>query len=413
MSDNKLNDDTAHKQRSSSQQNNQEQEAPVSEKVVDTEQADVIETEKKPEEMYTAPEPDSAPMAKPRSRKGLWFIVLLNLLLLMLALAAAGWFYINGVKPELERNQQFGEQQSQMASQLAQQRGRFEQLSEQNAQLGQALQQAEQDAQQARDLADQAEQRARANSRSLLDISGRRPADWLLAEADYLVRMAGRKLWLERDVKTAILMLQSADSRLQDLGDPSLIPIREMIALDVQNLQQLNPQSLSNVALTLGALVPKVEQLTLALPELPEVKDEDKGLSNSPSDWRDNLGKMWDFFREDLIRYEPKTQTIRPMLGEYQQWLARENLKFALLQAKSAVVDEQFALYQQSMQAALALLQEHYDIYQADVEQFVETLQTLQQTEVEQNYPAQLNAARPLQDLLEQRLQGAYRNEVD
>lgn len=34
--------------------------------------------------------------------------------------------------------------------------------------------------------------------------------DWLLAEADYLVRMAGRKLWLERDATAAQMLLVEA-----------------------------------------------------------------------------------------------------------------------------------------------------------------------------------------------------------
>lgn len=38
---------------------------------------------------------------------------------------------------------------------------------------------------------------------AVADVKGRRPNDWLLAEADYLVKLAGRKLFLEHDAVSA------------------------------------------------------------------------------------------------------------------------------------------------------------------------------------------------------------------
>ena len=65
----------------------------------------------------------------------------------------------------------------------------------------------------------------------------KQPSDWVLAEADYLLRVAGRKLWLEHDVATSSRMLHAADQRLADLHDPSLLPVREKIHDDIQQLQ--------------------------------------------------------------------------------------------------------------------------------------------------------------------------------
>jgi len=79
--------------------------------------------------------------------------------------------------------------------------------------------------------------------RQISELSGRRPSDWLLAEANYLVNMAGRKLFLENDIGTSMTLLAEADARLEDLGDPSLLPIRALIASDIQTLQQVNPVS--------------------------------------------------------------------------------------------------------------------------------------------------------------------------
>ena len=45
---------------------------------------------------------------------------------------------------------------------------------------------------------------------AVADVKGRRPNDWLLAEADYLVKLAGRKLFLEHDAVSATKLMESA-----------------------------------------------------------------------------------------------------------------------------------------------------------------------------------------------------------
>ncbi|WP_303719973.1 uroporphyrinogen-III C-methyltransferase, partial [Pseudomonas aeruginosa] len=53
-------------------------------------------------------------------------------------------------------------------------------------------------------------------------ISGTDAKTWLLSQADFLVKLAGRKLWSDQDVTTAAALLKSADASLADMNDPSL-----------------------------------------------------------------------------------------------------------------------------------------------------------------------------------------------
>jgi uroporphyrin-3 C-methyltransferase len=45
-------------------------------------------------------------------------------------------------------------------------------------------------------------------------ISGTDAKTWLLSQADFLVKLAGRKLWSDQDVTTAAALLKSADASL-------------------------------------------------------------------------------------------------------------------------------------------------------------------------------------------------------
>jgi uroporphyrin-3 C-methyltransferase len=246
------------------------------------------------------------------------------------------------------------------------------------------------------------------------DLSGRRPADWLLAEADYLVRIAGRKLWLENDVSTAMLMMQAADSRLEDIGDPSLFPVRKLIAEDIQALHQVNPVAINSIALALSGMIPQVNNLPLNALKIPEIEENkaQNELSENIGDWRSNLSKTWDSLVDDFIQIETSEKPVLPYLSTKQRWLITEQLKLALSQAKSAALDEQEALYMNALQQATALVVEHFQLDDNNVKQFADALQQLQNTTIAKDYPRQLKSANALKDVIEQRVQSVFNNDT-
>jgi uroporphyrin-3 C-methyltransferase len=363
----------------------------------------------------------SAPYQAATESKGktgvLWFFTIINLLVLIALIGAGYWTWLQWQTQNQQQIDARAQQQTSMDQQqssLELQQSNIEQsiasnqltkgdLEQQNLSLQTSI----------KNLVEQLQltsAQVQSNQRNLADVSGRRPADWLLAEANYLVRMAGRKLWLEHDVKTAIMMLQSADSRIQDLDDPSLLPLRARLAEDLQALQQINQVSTSSIALALGAMLKQVDNLPLAFFKKPENKMVDDSVTESIDDWRSNLARNWREATKNFFSYKKVTAKIKPFMSEQQQWLFKEQLKFALLQAQVAVLQENSALYQQSLQTALGLLIESFDIKKDMVVQFTDSLSNLQLTDFERTYPEQFNVAPLLQDIIEQRLTGRFVN---
>lgn len=358
--------------------------------------ADVKET--KPSANQTKSEQKSA-------RTGmLWFVTLFNFLLIICTLGAGYWFWSQWQGDQTSQQDFIATQQSALESQKTALETQNRANDRMQQELRQENQQLHSSLEELTSKLQFTEQQVIANGDSLADVTGRRPSDWLVAEADYLVRMAGRKLWLEHDVNTAILMLQSADSRLQDLADPSLLPIRQKLANDLQALQQVNTVSLTSVALALSALTPQVKNLPLAIQELPEVNTEDGQTEQS---WFEELRI---YITENMFDYQPRAEgeSIKPVLSTQQQWLVREQLKHTLLQAQTAILQEQATLFQQSMQRALGIIIDNFDLKEPAVEQFIGSLQNLAETEISREYPAQLESALPLKDLLERRVKGAF-----
>lgn len=352
---------------------------------------------------------------------GLWFLALLNFLIIVGLCAAAAWVWYNWQQGASNENDELTVLQTEVSNA----NDEIASLKRELNQANETLQSSIKDSMAAQSanfdsalnelfaLSAQNTDDTDLLKRKVSELSGRRPADWLLAEADYLVRMAGRKLWLEKDVSTAMLMLQAADSRLADLADPSLFPVRKLIANDIQALHQVSPVSTNSVALALNGMISQVDKLPLNAMKIQEFEPNPAAteLSDDIADWQENLSKTWTAIVDDFIQVDVSDEPILPYLSTKQRWLITEQLKLALAQAQSAALSERNTLYQASLQQAMAVVVEHYQLEENNVKQFIEVMQQLQGTEVAKTYPRELSSASALKDIIDERVKGAFGNQ--
>ena len=150
----------------------------------------------------------------------------------------------------------------------------------------------------------------------VLDLNDKRPNDWMLAESEYLVRMAGRKLWLEHDLVSAITLLGNADERIKALNDPSLMPIRKALAEDIAQLKGMPRIDREGLTLKLAALSDQIELLPLSTVSMPEAKSEpDQAVSTNPDEWESNLKKNWVKFTENFITIRRRDGAVEALLS--------------------------------------------------------------------------------------------------
>ncbi|WP_256739456.1 uroporphyrinogen-III C-methyltransferase, partial [Cronobacter sakazakii] len=95
-------------------------------------------------------------------------------------------------------------------------------------------------------------------------ISGSDAKTWQLAQADFLVKLAGRKLWSDQDATTAAALLKSADASLADMNDPSLITARRALTDDIAALASVTQVDYDGIILKLNQLSNQVDNLRLA-----------------------------------------------------------------------------------------------------------------------------------------------------
>ncbi|MBA6364691.1 uroporphyrinogen-III C-methyltransferase, partial [Colwellia sp. BRX8-8] len=152
-------------------------------------------------------------------------------------------------------------------------------------------------------------------------LSQNQPSDWLLHEAEYLIRIATRTMWLEQDTRAAIGLLQDADMRLKELKDPQFLPIRQLIRQDIAQLTLIPVVDNEETVMTLMAMSHQLANLPLAMVKIPDNdnKSSDFTLSESTNDWRENLAKTWQKILADFITVRRSSGNVKPLMSPQHQ----------------------------------------------------------------------------------------------
>ena len=239
-------------------------------------------------------------------------------------------------------------------------------------------------------------------------ISGSDAKTWLLAQADFLVKVAGRKLWSDQDVTTAAALLKSADASLADMNDPSLIGARRAITDDIAILSAVSQVDYDGMILKVNQLANQIDNLRLADnndDDSPMDADSDE-LSSSISEWRVNLQKSWQNFMDSFITVRRRDETAVPLLAPNQDIYLRENIRSRLLVAAQAVPRHQEETWKQSLDNVSTWVRAYYDTDDATTKAFLDEVDKLSQQSITMTVPETLQS----QALLEKLMQTRVRN---
>jgi len=87
-------------------------------------------------------------------------------------------------------------------------------------------------------------------------------SDWILAEVEYLLRTSQHRVTLAGDVEAGVTALESANDRLNTLGDVDYFPVREQIDAEVTELNSVGSPDIEG-------LVARLENASAAASGLP------------------------------------------------------------------------------------------------------------------------------------------------
>ncbi|MEL4282158.1 MULTISPECIES: uroporphyrinogen-III C-methyltransferase [Shewanella] len=230
-----------------------------------------------------------------------------------------------------------------------------------NQRIAQLEQQQLSDAKTFQELAKLATDQSQLQDR-LNKLAQRSPTHWMASEAEYLVNMAGRKLWLEKDPRTATDLLKSADETIAAMNNPALLPIRKALAKDIAATANIKSADIEGSVLAIDALIDQLDKLPLNRADADASAPEDTAISGDLNDWQSNLSKTWKALTQDFITIRHRTADAPALLAPEQQWYLVENVRHKLLQAQLALYRYDRAAYHQSLMMARQWIQTYFDV---------------------------------------------------
>ncbi|MCB1675989.1 MAG: uroporphyrinogen-III C-methyltransferase, partial [Halioglobus sp.] len=148
---------------------------------------------------------------------------------------------------------------------------------------------------------------------------------WLLAEAEYLLRLANQRVIMTGDAVAAQTLLETADDILQEVDDPGLHRARAAIAADVAALRAVPGVDVEGLYLRLAALLEQADALVIF--ELPEVEAQPR--AEEADTWRGRLQQGYESALRKLSDYiviRRRDVPVQSLMDPQWEGLVRQNL---------------------------------------------------------------------------------------
>jgi uncharacterized protein HemX len=232
---------------------------------------------------------------------------------------------------------------------------------------------------------------------------GKTRGDWLIADAEYLLSIANQRLYLMGDVNTTREALEAADQRLRESGDAGAYKIREQIAKDISAIRNVAVADIVGMYAAIQSLQNQVDSLTLFLPytgkaltpsKIPVETDKvNRTLLDSA------LGQL-----EGIVTIRHTEQPIKEILTPEEAQFIREQLRVKLEMVKIALVQQNEQLYQASLVDAKKWTEKNF-AQNAETNSYIAELDKFNVIKLRSHFPDISLSLKMLRDITKLRLE--------
>jgi uroporphyrin-3 C-methyltransferase len=211
----------------------------------------------------------------------------------------------------------------------------------------------------------------------------------LLSEIEQALNAAAQQLQLAGNVEAALIALQGADARLASAGRMQFLPLRKVIARDIERLKLLPLADMPGIALKLESVIGAVDSLPLAFEAKPRA-EAPKALRPplaSASFWQDLGGELWGELK-GLIRVERLDLPDPALLSPTHAFFLRENLKLRLVNARLALLQRDSKSFRLDVKQAQTWIERYFDTRPRQTQSALATLKQLAGADVSVELPS-------------------------
>lgn len=223
----------------------------------------------------------------------------------------------------------------------------------------------------------------------------------VLAEVEQAVTIAMQQLQFAGNVEAALSALQGADARLARSAQAQFLPVRRLIARDIERLKATPGANISGLSLKIESVVAAVDGLPLAYEQRPKADVAKPAAPAKPASteyWRELGADLWRELRQ-LVRIERIDQGDPALLSPNQSFFLRENLKLRLLNARLALLQREGKTFREEIRQSREQLERYFDTRAKPVQAAQSTLAVLATTDVTFDLPGLAETLAALRNL--------------
>ncbi|QMU61888.1 MAG: hypothetical protein GKR92_09340 [Gammaproteobacteria bacterium] len=211
---------------------------------------------------------------------------------------------------------------------------------------------------------------------------------WGLKETEHVLRMANHRLRIERDVPGTITALKAASTRLHELNDPRLLPVRESVSKQVGKLKNFPYPDWVSISLQIDNILAGLKQSVIKNAKNQQQKNSADKKEKPSNEKLSGWGKLVDGVKNsinDSIKVTREEQKLKMFISDQEGQQAYEFMRMKLLGAKYAVASRDDDAYHQELEAALAWLESTDTLYEK--REMIEDLSELNDINLEPQLP--------------------------
>jgi uroporphyrin-3 C-methyltransferase len=213
----------------------------------------------------------------------------------------------------------------------------------------------------------------------LQNVINRDQRGWIMAEIEYLMRMAITRLQLTYDIQGATQALITADQRLNDLADPSVLQVRKALSAEITALKSLQRPDIDGAALQLLSISNRLYLLPAAKQPASQrltVENTAETPANG-SFWQQTWAKFKAFIG---LRKSDAPRSAAAIQSEL--YYIEQLLRFELEAARQGALRLNKEEFDKRLTNARNLLDDHYDRNHEQVIRMRAELATLQESKL-------------------------------
>lgn len=192
-------------------------------------------------------------------------------------------------------------------------------------------------------------------------------------EVDYLLKIAVQKVEYDKDYKGAADLLTTAIDRLGQINSINFTETKQLLESNITDLKALNPVNMMMITERLEKVASLVQHAPLKSDSaLVNLKKE---IFDQPTDEGNSWGDKLHNSLKHLIVIEDKRADVPELMAKEDRFFLVQNIQLELTSAKIAAQQDQFDLFDHSLDTVKSWITTYFDEDNADVREALKQLQ--------------------------------------